>query len=157
MATTNYDWQALYRNEEQKNSTKNILLTVFAMVSIGVLISRSVMEAVGNNDGKDCPKVGGPALACTWYGLTMLVLIGMVVKMRMDKKLENNLKFGLFILLIICTMSIFIAYIPFTIKAQNHSSTDTECLTNENKDAIEVFELIINAALIILTPIMLFM
>ena len=54
-------------------------------------------------------------------------------------------------------MSIFIAYIPFSIKAQNQSSTDTECLTSENKDAIEKLELILSAALIILTPVMLFM
>ena len=141
----------------QNDPTKTLLLVLFMMITIGNLISRSVMESVGSNDGKDCPKIGGPALACSWYGLTMLVLIGMVVKLRMDKKLENNVKLGLFVLLIICNMSIFIAYIPFSIKAQNQSSTDTECLTSENKDAIEKLELILSAALIILTPVMLFM
>jgi hypothetical protein len=141
----------------QNDPTKTLLLVLFMMITIGNLISRSVMESVGSNDGKDCPKIGGPALACSWYGLTMLVLIGMVVKLRMDKKLENNIKLGLFVLLIICNMSIFIAYIPFSIKAQNQSSTDTECLTSENKDAIEKLELILSAALIILTPVMLFM
>ena len=140
----------------QNDPTKTLLLVLFMMITIGNLISRSVMESVGSNDGKDCPKIGGPALACSWYGLTMLVLIGMVVKLRMDKKLENNIKLGLFVLLIICNMSIFIAYIPFSIKAQNQSSTDTECLTSENKDAIEMLELILSAALIILTPVMLF-
>lgn len=141
----------------QNDSTKTILLVVFAMISIGTIISRSVMAAVGNNDGKDCPNVAGPAIASSWYGITMLVLIGMVVKLRMNKKLENNIKFGLFVVLIICNMSIFISYIPFAVKAQNKSSSDTECLKSENKKAIETFELIINGLLIILTPIMLLM
>lgn len=141
----------------QRDSTKTILLTIFAMIGIGTLISRSVMESVGDNNGKDCPNVAGPAIACSWYGLTFLVLTGIVIKLKMDKKLENNIKFALFILLIICNLSIFIAYIPFAIKSNKKNENDTECLTNSNKDAIEKFELIINGALILFTPIMIFM
>ena len=139
-----------------KLESYKLLLITYALINVSTLISRSVMTTVGNNDGKDCPKIGGPVLACSFYGLSMLILIGMTIKAKMDNKL-NNIKLALFGLLIICNISIFIAYIPFAIKSQNQSSSDTECLTKENKKAIEIFEIIINVALIFLTPIMLFM
>jgi hypothetical protein len=113
------------------------------------------MEAVGNNDGKDCPSVGGPAFACTLYGLSVLILIALIV-MNRDKL--SGIKLGAFGLLAILNFGIFIAYIPFVVKANNHDSAiDNECLTDANKDAIEKMELIITGVLIVLAPIMLYM
>ena len=141
---------------ENKSTGSLILLGLFFSMNICILISRSVMEAVGNNDGKDCPNVGGPATACAFYGISVLLLIGLIIKYR--EKL-SGLKIAAFGLLAAVNLGIFIAYIVFSVKAQKHdSSTDTECLTNANKDAIEKMELIITGILtFILTPIMNFM
>lgn len=139
---------------ENKLPVKNILLALFMSINFCFLVSRSVMESVGNNDGKDCPNVGGPAFACTLYGLSFLMLIGMIIK---NKDKLNGVKIGAFALLSILTLSIFIAYIPFTVKAQSHNSaTDTECLTSYNKDAIEKMELIISGVLVILPLLLLY-
>lgn len=135
---------------------EQILLSTFALINISTLISRSVMQSVGNNDGRDCPNVGGPAVACVAYGISMLILIGLTIKAKMDGQL-NNVKLGLFVLLILCNIGIFVSYIPFAIKASKKSDTDTECLTSENKKAIEVMEMMMNGVLVVLTPIMLFM
>lgn len=136
---------------------EQILLSTFALINVATLISRSVMQAVGDNkDGKDCPNVAGPAIACSVYGISMLILIGLTIKAKMDGQL-NNLKLGLFVLLILCNIGVFISYIPFAIKANNKSDSDTECLTDENKKAIEIMEMLMNGVLVILTPIMLFM
>ena len=140
---------------ENKMASSKILLILFVTINLCILVSRSVMEAVGNNDGKDCPNVGGPAFACTLYGLSVLILISLIV-MNRDKL--SGIKIGTFGLLAILNFGIFIGYIPFAVKAKNHDSAiDNECLTNGNKDAIETMELIITAVLIVLTPIMLYM
>lgn len=140
---------------ENKLAVGNILLVLFISINLCFLVSRSVMESVGDNNGKDCPNVGGPALACSLYGVSFIILIAMIV---MNKDKLNPVKIGAFGLLAILNFAIFIAYIPFTVKAKNHdSATDKECLTSANKDAIEKIELIINGILIILAPIMLFM
>ncbi len=76
----------------------------------------------------------------------------------MNKDKLNGFKMAGFVLLAILNFAIFISYIPFALKAQNHdSATDTECLTTENKNAIETMELIISGVLIFLAPIMLYM
>ena len=140
---------------ENKLAVRNILLVLFVSINFCLLFSRSVMESVGNNNGKDCPGVGAPAIACTLYGVSFLMLIGMIV---MNKDKLNGVKIGLFAFLAILNFSIFISYIPFTVKAKNHdSATDTECLTSDNKNAIETMELITSGVLIILAPIMLYM
>ena len=147
----------MYTTQELENklAVRNILLVLFVSINFCLLVSRSIMESVGNNNGKDCPAVGAPAVACTFYGVSFLMLIAMIV---MNKDKLNGVKIGAFVLLAILNFSIFVAYIPFIVKAQNHdSATDTECLPTDNKNAIETMELIITGVLIILTPIMLFM
>lgn len=153
MSVTINDYNDL-KESENKSTGSLILLVLFFSINICILTSRAVMEAVGNNDGKDCPKVGGPATACAFYGISVLLLIGLIIKYR--EKL-SGLKIAAFGLLAAVNLGIFVAYIVFSVKAQNHnSSTDTECLTNENKDAIEIMEMIITGVLIVLTPIMIF-
>lgn len=151
----NNQYLAYVKPRDDKIATLKILLLLFFSISACILVSRSVMEAVGNNDGKDCPNVGGPAFACSLYGVSVIMLIVLII---MNKKELSGFKIGAFGLLAVVNFAIFIAYIPFCVKAKNHdSATDTECLTNENKNAIETMELIITAILIILTPIMLYM
>jgi amino acid transporter len=134
---------------------EKILLFLYVMITASNLISRSVMEKVGDNDGSDCPDASGPIIACIFYGLNMFILIGLTVKGKMNNEL-SPLKLGVLILLIILCLAVFVSYIPFSIKANNKSSTDKECLTDENKNAIETMEIIISGALILLTPIMIF-
>lgn len=129
-----------------------ILLIIFALVNAATLVSRSVMAKVGNNDGSGCPDVSGPAIACSIYGVSFLTLLFLTVSNR-TKLLENKLTFGLLVILILMNMAIFIAYIPFIVKAKDKSSGDTECLTTANKDAIEYMELIINGTLVIFSII----
>jgi hypothetical protein len=129
-----------------------ILLILFALVNVATLVSRSVMAKVGNNNGSGCPDVSGPAIACSFYGVSFLIILGLTFSNRTEL-LSNKLTFTLLVIIILMNMAIFIAYIPFTIKAKNKSSTDTECLTTENKDAIEYMELIINGSLVILSII----
>jgi hypothetical protein len=134
---------------------EKILLMLYVMITMASSVSRTVMEKVGNNDGSGCPDVSGPAFACSLYGLNMLILIGLTVKGKMNNEL-SGLKFGIFILLILLSLAIFVAYIPFTIKSNNKGPNDKECLTKQNKDAIETMELVISFALVLLTPIMIF-
>lgn len=151
----NNQYLAYVKPRDDKIATLKILLLLFVSISICILVSRSVMEAVGNNDGKDCPNVAGPAIACTLYGVSVLMLIVLII---MNRKELSGFKIGAFGLLALLNFGIFIAYIPFCVKAKNHdSSTDTKCLTKENKDAIEKMELIITGILILLAPIMLYM
>lgn len=129
-----------------------ILLIIFALFNAAFLVSRSVMKKVGNNDGSGCPDVSGPAIACSLYGLAMITLIILTITNRYLLT-ENKLIFGMLIILILLLLAIFVAYIPFCIKAKNKSSDDTECLTSANKDAIEYMELIINGVLVIFSII----
>ena len=137
-------------------SSYKILIITFALINIASLVSKSVMTTVDKNDGKDCPKVAGPAIACVFYGLSFLILTGMTIIEKRKNRL-SNIKLGLFVLLIICNLSIFIAYIPFAVKSNKIDSNSKECLTTDNKKAIEIFEIIINGVLIVLAPIMIFM
>jgi hypothetical protein len=140
---------------ENKIAVRNILLILFTSINLCLLVSRSTMESVGNNNGKDCPAVGAPAVACILYGVSFVILIAMII---MNKDKLNKVKIGGFGLLAILNFAIFIAYIPFIVKAKNHdSATDKECLTTDNKNVIETMEIIITGILIVLTPIMLYM
>ena len=125
------------------------------MITLATASSRAVMEKVGNNDGSGCPDVSGPAFVLFVYGLNMLILIVLTIKGKMNNEL-SGLKFGVFIILIILSLGIFVAYIPFAIKANNKGPNDKECLTSENKDAIETMELVISFGLILLSPIVIF-
>jgi hypothetical protein len=156
MSTNTIDYNNnVIKGLDDKITASKILLILFVSINICILVSRSVMEAVGNNDGKDCPNVGGPAFACSLYGVSVLILITFII---MNRNNLSGIKIGLFGLLAILNLGIFIAYIPFAVKAQGHDSAiDNECLTNANKDAIEKMELIITGVLIVLTPIMLYM
>ena len=87
---------------ENKLAVRNILLVLFVSINFCLLFSRSVMESVGNNNGKDCPGVGAPAIACTLYGVSFLMLIGMIV---MNKDKLNGVKIGLFAFLAILNFS----------------------------------------------------
>jgi|688.fasta_scaffold222113_1 hypothetical protein len=131
-------------------STKDILFITFVIICFANLVSRSIMKSVGENDnGRECPGVSGPAMACTLYGASFLFLLGLTVKAKVfDKNPKiTGLHTGILILLIILNMGIFIAYIPYTIKAKDRKDTDTECLTSDNKNAIEYMEIILNGAL----------
>ena len=136
---------------------EKILLITFALINVAGLVSRSVMTKVGNNNGKDCPDISGPIIACVIYGITLLALIGLTIKARMDGYLNNNIHLGLLGLLIVLVVAVLISYIPFIIAIKNKSSTDTECLRNDNLKAIQYLELLINGSLVLLSVVVFFM
>jgi hypothetical protein len=136
---------------------EKILLSTFALINVAGLVSRSVLTKVGKNDGKDCPDISGPIIACVIYGITLLSLIGLTVKARIDGQLNNNIHLGLLGLMIILVIAVLISYIPFIIAIKNKSSTDTECLREDNLKAIQYLELFINGTLVLLSVIVFFM
>jgi hypothetical protein len=144
------------KSSDNLSPIHDLLLKVILLTSIGLVTSRIVMGQVGYNNGRDCPKTISPAVACTFYGMISIILIWAVVRFRYDGKLNNNFNFSLFIALIACCIGLFSAYVAFTIKVQNNSSNDTECLTQANKDAIEKIEIIMNFILIILLILVIF-
>jgi hypothetical protein len=125
---------------------KNALLLAFSFITIASLVSRSVMVKVDINDGKDCPDVSGPAIATTFYGLTMLFMAYFAIFKRNNPYYNMTHIIGFAAIAILC-LAIFIAYIPFTVKSQNKSSSDKECLPEVNKKAIEYMELILMGVL----------
>jgi hypothetical protein len=136
---------------------EKILLITFALINVAGLVSRSVLTKVGKNNGKDCPDISGPIIACVIYGITLLSLIGLTVKARIDGQLNNNIHLGLLGLMIILVIAVLISYIPFIIAIKNKSSTDTECLREDNLKAIQYLELFINGTLVLLSVIVFFM
>jgi hypothetical protein len=127
---------------------KNALLLAFSFITIASLVSRSVMVKVDKNDGSDCPDVSGPAIATTFYGIAMLCMAYFALFKRNHPYYKMAHIIGFAAIAILC-LAIFIAYIPFVVKAQNKSSSDTECLPETNKKAIEYMELILMGVLIL--------
>lgn len=136
---------------------EKILLITFALINVASLVSRSVMTKVGKNDGKDCPDISGPSIACVIYGLTLIFLIGLTVKARMDGNLNNNIHLGLLVLLICLIFILFICYIPFIIAIKNKRTTDNECLRDDNLKAIQYSEILVNCSLVLLSIVVFFM
>jgi len=134
---------------------EKILLITFALINLSALVSKSVMAKVGENDGKNCPDLMGPAFACGIYFITLLFLIFLTVKTRSGGHL-NNFNFGLLCLIIIIVLAVTISYVPFIYHIQNKKPTDTECLDKNNKKAIEYLEILINASLVLFSFIIFF-
>lgn len=132
---------------------KNALLIAFSFITIASLVSRSVMVKVDKNDGSDCPDVSGPAIATTFYGITMLCMAYFAVFKKNYYKMAHIIGFAS--IAILC-LAIFVAYIPFAVKAQNKSSSDKECLPETNKKAIEYMELILMGVLILTSFVVMF-
>jgi len=134
---------------------KNTLLLAFSFLTIASLISRSVMVKVDKNDGNDCPDVSGPAIAASFYGLTMLFMAYFALFKRDHPNYKMIHIIGFAAIAILC-LAIFIAYIPFAIKSQNKSSSDKECLPDVNKKAIEYMELILMGVLALTSFVVIF-
>uniref|UniRef100_A0A6C0I7H8 Uncharacterized protein n=1 Tax=viral metagenome TaxID=1070528 RepID=A0A6C0I7H8_9ZZZZ len=112
-------------------------LIVSGIIMIGYLVSRSVIKAVGNNNGSNCPHIAGPIIACIMYGISFILLGAITWQSR------NNIgkfRLGISVLLTALVFGSFIAYIPFIISINDKSST--ECVKEANKEAIDYMELI---------------
>ena len=129
---------------DKMTSSKNILLVTFSLITSANLVSRSVMAKVGNNDGKDCPNPSGPLIAAILYMITMIYLAVMLFMKRESLKTLHKIMIGLLGLL---CLIIFIAYLPFI--SSTNQEKKSECLTDDNKKAIEYSELILSGVLIL--------
>ena len=109
------------------------------LIMIGFLVSKSVMKAVGNNTGKDCPHFAGPIIACVLYGIAFLMLC--VMTWTAWKNRMSMFRIGTSVLLLLLVLGTAIAYIPFIVQRKDDSDK-TECVKTANKDAIEYMELI---------------
>jgi|LauGreDrversion4_2_1035121.scaffolds.fasta_scaffold04430_5 hypothetical protein len=107
------------------------------IIMFGYLVSRSVMKALGNNNGSNCPHIAGPIMACVLYGISF-ILLAMITWQSKDNM--SKFRLGLSVLLTALVFGSFIAYIPFIISIQDNSST--QCVKEANKDAIDYMELI---------------
>lgn len=134
---------------DKMTSNKNILLVTFGLVTSASLVSRSVMTKVGKNDGTDCPNPSGPLIAALLYMITMIYL---AVMLFMKKDHLKPLHKGMIGLLALLCLIIFIAYLPF-ISSTNQEKKKSECLTDDNKKAIEYSELILTSVLILFSLI----
>ncbi len=122
---------------------------VFIKCSIFVLVTtvttRAIMEKVGNNDGRGCPDLSGPIIALIAYAITSFYLAYNAYKMFS----VNMWTFVFLVALSMLSFAVFIAYIPFAIKLQNKSSSDTKCLDEMNKNIIGIADAVSNGILAI--------
>lgn len=107
------------------------------IIMMGYLVSRSVMKAVGNNNGSECPHIAGPIIACILYGISFILLAAITWQSRNN---IGKLRLGTSVLLTALVFGCCIAYIPFILSIQDKSST--QCVKEANKDAIDYMELI---------------
>ena len=132
---------------QQISPNKTILLVTFSLVTLSNLVSRSVMEKVGDNDGEDCPKVSGPAIACACYLITTIYLSFMIFIKRHSLNTLQKVMLGL--MAVLCFI-IFICFITFmNYLKKSNDSNDSKCLTATNKKAIEYSELILSGTLVL--------
>jgi hypothetical protein len=120
---------------------KSTALLIAICFIISYMVSRTVILQVGKNDnGRDCPQMFMPLVACLLYGISAILLLGLTV-INWSEMFEKPKRISS-ILLGLITLGLSITYIPYIIKAKERSDDDKECMTSANLQAINVMEFI---------------
>ena len=116
-----------------------LLIAIFFIISY--MFSKTVILQVGENDnGRDCPQMFMPLIACLLYGVSAILLLGLTI-LNWSETYEKPKKIAS-ILLGLITLGLAVTYIPYIVKAKSRSDSDTECMPKANLQAINVMEFI---------------
>jgi len=120
---------------------KSTALLIAICFIISYMFSKSVILQVGKNDnGKDCPQMFMPLIACLLYGVSAIVLLGFTM-MNWSETYEKSKRIAS-IMLGLLTLGLSVTYIPYILKAKSRSDSDTECMPKANLQAINIMEFI---------------